>query len=182
MKQKIKFLLATIMMLVGVTATHAEDITSNITINVSVACDDDYGEVSSDEKDEYTVKEGVVVTFRCQKSFEETVTIYLNGTAVATWSKDAFGSKYVWTAKKDAKINWTGYNQYSANIYLTETSTVDVTGITLDPATADMTVGDALTLTATVAPSSGMFSVCPSSPMVCTALHSSPWNTYTVTG
>lgn len=151
--RKIKFLLATIMMLVGVTATHAEDITSDIRINVSTYCTDDNGTVASYIQDEYTVKEGVVVTFRCLKSWDETVTIYLNGTAVATWPGDAGGSEYVWTAKKDAKINWKGYAQSSANIYLTETSTVDVTGITLDPATANMTVGgETLTLTPTVLP------------------------------
>ena len=152
MKQKFKFLLATIMMLVGVTATHAEDITSNITINVYDYCDEESGNVASYLNDEYTVKEGVVVTFRCNKFFDEPVKIYLNGTAVATWPGEDTDSKYVWTAKKDAKINWKGFGQYSANIYLTETATVDVTGITLAPATADMTVGGTQTLTANVLP------------------------------
>ena len=129
-----------------------EDITSNIIIRVGTSCKDDGHTVSSYVKDEYTVKEGVVVTFECKKYFNDAVTIYLNGTAVATWSGYDYDSKYVWTAKKDAKINWAGYSQSSANIYLTETSTVDVTGITLDPDAASMTVGGTQTLTATVSP------------------------------
>ncbi|GEM_PF-6496672 len=129
-----------------------EDITSNITITVSGSCNDDEGTVSSYDKDEYTVKEGVVVTFKCKKWFNDAVTIYLNGTAVATWSGYDYNSKYVWTAKKDAKINWTEYSQSSANIYLTETSTVDVTGVTLNKESTTLTVGAEETLTATVAP------------------------------
>ena len=156
---KILAMLLTLAMVVGLfpgmnmTAYAAgEDITSNITIRVSSSCKSDDYTVSSYDKGEYTVKEGVVVTFRCGKWFTDAVTIYLNGTAVATWPGYDYNSKYVWTAKKDAKINWAGYSQSSANIYLTETSTVDVTGITLAPATADMTVGGTQTLTATVEP------------------------------
>ncbi|MBR4346112.1 MAG: Ig domain-containing protein [Oscillospiraceae bacterium] len=138
---------------VGLTAYAAgEDITSNINIVVSGSCNSEDHTVSSDDEDEYTVKEGVVVTFKCSKWFTDAVTIYLNGTAVATWPGNDYNSKYVWTAKKDAKINWTDYSSHNANIYLTDTSTVDVTGITLDPATADMTVGGTQTLTATVLP------------------------------
>ena len=129
-----------------------EDITSNITITVSGSCNDAEHTVSSDDEDEYTVKEGVVVTFACKKWFNDAVTIYLNGTAVATWSGYDYNSKYVWTAKKDAKINWTEYSQSSANIYLTETSTVDVTGVTLNKESTTLTVGAEETLTATVAP------------------------------
>ena len=120
---------------------------------VSDSCQDDDDTVSNYTKDEYTVKEGVVVTFQCGKYWTDAVTIYLNGTAAATWAGSAdYSSYYVWTAKKDAKINWAGYNQNSANIYLTETSTVDVTGVTLSQTSASIVEGDTLTLTATVSP------------------------------
>ena len=131
-RKVISYVLALVMVLstmtgivpgMGLTAYAAgEDITSNITIIVSDACEDRDYTVSSYDKGEYTVKEGVVVTFKCSKWWTEAVTIYLNGTAVATWSGRDYDSKYVWTAKKDAKINWTGYSQSSANIYLTETA------------------------------------------------------------
>ena len=99
-----------------------EDITSNITIMVSDSCQDMDRTVDNYTKDEYTVKEGVVVTFQCSKWWSDTATIYLNGTAVATWAGSDYRSTYVWTAKKNAKLNWAGYGQGSANIYLTETS------------------------------------------------------------
>ena len=63
-----------------------EDITSNITIIVSDSCEDMNRTVSNRTKNEYTVKEGVVVTFQCSKWWNDTATIYLNGTAVATWA------------------------------------------------------------------------------------------------
>jgi uncharacterized protein YjdB len=145
--RKIKFLLATIMMLVGATTTHAEDITSNLSINL-----DSYGYTSDDHttvnyhtKSEYTVKEGVSVTFR---GMGATITFYLNGTAVKTLSGY---TTYTWTAKKDAKINFADYGQNK--IYLTETATVAVTGVTLSPTSGELTAGGAaLELTPTVAP------------------------------
>ena len=70
-----------------------EDITSNITIRVSGSCKSEDHTVSSYDKDEYTVKEGVVVTFSCGKWFTDAVTIYLNGTAVATWPGYDYNSK-----------------------------------------------------------------------------------------
>ena len=129
-----------------------EDITSNINIVVSGSCNSEDHTVSSDDEDEYTVKEGVVVTFKCSKWFTDAVRIYLNGTAVATWPGYDYNSEYRWTAKKDAKINWAGYRQSSANIYLTETSTVAVNSVTLAPTTATLTVGDVKKVEATVLP------------------------------
>ena len=144
----IKFLLATIMMLVGVTATHAEDITSNLSINLDSYgyTSDDFTTVNSHTKSEYTVKEGVSVTFR---GMGTTITFYLNGTVVKTLSGY---TTYTWTAKKDAKINFADY--FGQNkIYLTETATVAVTGVTLSPTSGELTAGGAaLELTPTVAP------------------------------
>ena len=145
--REIKFLLATIMMLVGVTATHAEDITSNLYINLASYGynSDDHTTVDSYIKSEYTVKEGVSVTFYGGGT---TITFYLNGTVVKTLSGY---TTYKWTAKKDAKINFADYEQNK--IYLTETATVAVTGVTLSPTSGELTAGGAaLELTPTVAP------------------------------
>jgi hypothetical protein len=133
--RKIKFLLATIMMLVGATTTHAEDITSNLSINLASYgyTSDDHTTVNYHTKSEYTVKEGVSVMFR---GMGATITFYLNGTAVKTLSGY---TTYTWTAKKDAKINFADYGQNK--IYLTETATVAVTSITLSQTEAAMTVG-----------------------------------------
>lgn len=136
----------------GTAYADGEDITSNITIKVSSACSSDDMTVSSMVKNEYTVKEGVTITFECSKYWTEAVTIYLNGTAVATWAGSAdYSSTYVWTAKKDAKINWAGYDQPNANIYLTETDAPSYT-ITLEPKNAsietitEVTQGDTFNL------------------------------------
>ena len=146
--RKIKFLLATIMMLVGATTTHAEDITSNLNINLASYGynSDDHTTVDSHTKSEYTVKEGVSVMFR---GMGATITFYLNGTAVKTLSGY---TTYTWTAKKDAKINFADY--FGQNkIYLTETATVAVTSVSLSQTEASLTVGgETLTLTPTVAP------------------------------
>ena len=145
--REIKFLLATIMMLVGATTTHAEDITSNLYINLASYGynSDDHTTVDSYIKSEYTVKEGVSVTFR---GMGATITFYLNGTVVKTLSGY---TTYTWTAKKDAKINFADYGQNK--IYLTETATVAVTSISLSQTEASLTVGgETLTLTPTVAP------------------------------
>lgn len=132
-----------------------EDITSDITIMVADSCQDDNNTVMSYAKSEYTVKEGVKVEFQCGKWWSDTVTIYLNSSAVATWAGADYNSSYTWTAGKDAKINWAGYSQSSANIYLTQAVTYDVTvsdsidngTVTSDKATA--TQGETVTLTVT---------------------------------
>ena len=128
--KKILSLLLTLVMLLGLLPgmtlmayAEGEEITSDIQlIATGIGCKDFDSEAYGDgDKKVYTVKEGVKVVFACLKGATRgPVTIYLNGTVVKEWPAGSVrndGGSYRWTAKKDAKIDFSNLNE---KIYLTQ--------------------------------------------------------------
>lgn len=105
------------------------------------------------------IEEGTVVTIMYKGNDNTTtLSIYINGEVVS--SGTIFRKKndpYIFTAKRNCILRVEGKYAFNfstnPNVYFTQDVDVDVTGVTLSQTEAAMTVGgDALTLTATVAP------------------------------
>ena len=171
MKQKIKFLLATIMMLVGMTAQATTTVTWNdsdiFSIGTSFTKDGVTMNVTSDLCD-FDEKNFICGTFTSTVGNFTKIEVTAGdfGTMGSGWTigraENDDHRKATWTGTASSTVSFGGsgimdgiwgQGQGVTIVFTIEPPTVDVTGITLSQTEAAMTVGgDALTLTATVAP------------------------------